>query len=152
MDSGESCDYSACSHLIKFMRCINHHSLTFIEEAMVWSCGLGDGSRDKCCYLFGARMNAVWGRVGKKWKKLDRAPQIGCWVAPAVNGLRVEDGWPGWQLRAVASVASNFQFSSLSLRCWIPQVFQFDCSGLGKLSFTVGLHRTHTSVVLIHSS
>lgn len=35
IDSGESCDYSACSHLINFMRCINHHSLTFIEEPMV---------------------------------------------------------------------------------------------------------------------
>lgn len=60
IDSGESCDYSICSHLINFMCCINHDSLTFIEEPMVWSCGLGDSSHgDKCCYLFGARLNTV---------------------------------------------------------------------------------------------
>lgn len=83
IDSSESCDYSICSHLINFMRCINHDRLTFIEEPMVWSCGLGDSFRgDKCCYLFGARINAVrsdWQRkagneMEKNWTVSLRAP------------------------------------------------------------------------------
>lgn len=65
----------SCSHLINFISCINHDSLTFIVEVMGWSCGLGDSSRgDKCCYLLRARINWVCvqkdrGRVGKKGKK-----------------------------------------------------------------------------------
>lgn len=70
------------SHLINFISCINHDSLTFIVEVMGWSCGLGDSScGDKCCYLLRARLNRVCvqkdrGRVGKKEKNWStRAPK-----------------------------------------------------------------------------
>lgn len=73
IDHSELC-YSVCSHLINSMRFINHGRLTFIEEPMVWSCGLGDSFRgDKCCYLFGARINAMrsdW--QGKAWKEMEK--------------------------------------------------------------------------------
>lgn len=89
IDSSESCDYSVCSHLINFMCCINHDRLTFIEEPMVWSCGLGDSFRgDKCCYLFGARINAVrsdWQR--KAWKEMEKN-----WTVSLRDPVRLQGG------------------------------------------------------------
>lgn len=82
-----------CSHLINFISCINHDSLTFIVGVMGWSCGLGDSSRgDKCCYLLRARINMVCaqrdrGRAGEKEKTGHRArePQRGCCAATNVK-------------------------------------------------------------------
>lgn len=110
-DSSESRDYTVlghCSHLIIFISCINHDSLTFIVEVMGWSRGLGDSSRgDKCCYLLRARINRVCvqkdrGRVGKKkkknWTQSMRAPKRllcskKCWTEQINKHRMVDDSF-----------------------------------------------------------
>lgn len=100
-----------CSHLINFISCINHDSLTFIVEPMSWSCGLGDSSRgDKCCYLLRARINSVFrktGRVEKKGKKLDTEHKSSKEVAVQQQMLDWADQWVlngGWFISTMCSI------------------------------------------------
>lgn len=135
-DTSESNDYNVlghCSHLINFISCINHDSLTFIVELMGWSCGLGDSSGgDKCCYLLRARINKVYlnmcvciqndrGRVRKKrknWTWSIGAPQRllcsnKCSTEQINDSRMVEDSFAQW----VQSIISHCCFAVSNCCC-----------------------------------
>lgn len=121
-----------CSHLINFISCINHDSLTFIVELMGWSCGLGDSSRgDKCCYLLRARINKACvqkdrGRVEKKEKKkLDTEHESPKEVAVLQQMSASANQWVqngGWFICTMSSIC---HFLNVTLVCPVSVFFQF---------------------------
>lgn len=116
-----------CSHLINFISCVNHDSLTFIVEVMGWSCGLGDSSRgDKCCYLLRARINRVCvqkdtGRVRKKENKMDTEHESPKEVAVQRQILDGANQWAQTGERFIWTMGSIYHFSMLPL--WFHLVY-----------------------------